>query len=197
MTFRLGLTGSIGMGKTTTARMFAELGCDVWDADSAVHRLYSKSGAAIDKIRSLFPEAIVDGAVDRSALKTIISENPKALNQIENIVHPLVAADRAEFRKSAKSGILVFDIPLLFETGGDVQMDAVACVFAPPDVQEQRVLDRGTMTKEQFRLFRKKQMPIAEKLAKSDYVIVTDTPDHARQQVSEIVARIRGENQNA
>ncbi len=191
MSFLLGLTGSIGMGKSTTAKLFAEAGCDVWDADAAVHRLYEAGGAAVEPLRAVFPDAIRDGAVSRDALKQIIGQNPQALKRIEQIVHPLVGLDRAEFRKSATSDILVFDIPLLFETGGNLAVDAVACVSVPPEVQEQRVLARGTMTRDQFLQIREKQLPDAEKRAQSDYVIITDTMDHARRQVHDIIAKIR------
>ncbi|MFA3920068.1 dephospho-CoA kinase [Ruegeria hyattellae] len=190
MSFCLGLTGSIGMGKSTTAAMFVAEGCALWDADAAVHRLYNK-GAAVDPIAARFPDAIVDGTVDRATLKQIITVNPAALKDIEAIVHPLVAQDRAKFRQSAQADILVFDIPLLFETGGDVAMDAVACVTIPADLQRQRVLDRGTMSEAQFEQIRAKQMPNAEKCARSDYVIITDTLDHARRQVHDIVGQIR------
>ncbi|UWQ93223.1 dephospho-CoA kinase [Rhodobacteraceae bacterium M382] len=197
MSFALGLTGSIGMGKSTTAGLFADAGCDVWDADAAVHRLYEQGGAAVSPIRDLFPEAVIDGRVSRDALKRIIGQNPDALKQIESVVHPLVALDRTQFRALATSDILVFDIPLLFETGGNVAMDAVACVSIPDELQKNRVMDRGTMTVEQFEHIRKKQLPNDEKVARSDYVIITDTLDHARQQVEQIVASIREGMANA
>ncbi|WP_170363951.1 dephospho-CoA kinase [Ruegeria arenilitoris] len=191
MSFSLGLTGSIGMGKSTTADLFAQEGCAVWDADAAVHRLYAEGGAAVVPIRAAFPDAIEDGAVSRDALKRIISADPTALKRIESIVHPLVARDREAFRQAAKSDILVFDIPLLFETGGEAQMDAVACVSIPPDEQKRRVMARGTMTEAQFEQIRAKQMPNDEKCARSDFVIVTDTLDHARAQVQNVVRQIR------
>ncbi|WP_171171531.1 dephospho-CoA kinase [Ruegeria sp. HKCCA0370] len=191
MSFALGLTGSIGMGKSTTAQMFVEEGCALWDADAAVHRLYSRGGAAVGPMERLFPSAIQDGAVNREALKQIIAADPAALKAIEAIVHPLVAADRAAFREAATNDILVFDIPLLFETGGDVAMDAVACVSIPADEQKRRVMERGTMTEAQFEQIRAKQMPNEEKCARSDYVIVTDTLDHARAQVQDVVRQIR------
>ena len=197
MSFALGLTGSIGMGKSTTAKLFAEAGCAVWDADAAVHRLYAPGGAAVEPMRAAFPEAVIDGAVCREALKRIIIADPSALGLIEQIVHPLVAEDRAEFRAQATADILVFDIPLLFEGGGETQFDAVATVSAPPEVQEARVMERGTMTSEHFHHIRNKQMPDADKHARADYVIVTDTMDHAREQVQEIVADIRARMQNA
>lgn len=191
MTFRLGLTGSIGMGKSTTARLFAEEGCAVWDADAAVHRLYARGGAAVAPMQAVFPDAIIDGAVSREKLKEIIGRDASALKSIEKIVHPLVGLDRAEFIAAAKSDILVFDIPLLFETGGDARMDAVAVVSVDAGIQRERVLARGTMTEEQFDTIRAKQMPDADKRAKADYVIVTDTMDHARRQVQDVIADIR------
>lgn len=197
MSFLLGLTGSIGMGKSTTAQMFADLGCDVWDADAAVHRLYGKDGAAVGPLGAVFPQAIVDGAVSRGALKQIIGQTPDALKEIEAIVHPLVAQDRALFRQSARSDILVFDIPLLFETGGDAAMDATVVVSVPAETQEKRVMQRGTMNMDQFRHIKQKQMPDAEKRARADYVIITDRLDHTRQQVQDIVTEIRTKLENA
>ncbi|WP_299846584.1 dephospho-CoA kinase [uncultured Roseovarius sp.] len=191
MTFKLGLTGSIGMGKSTTAKLFADLDCAVWDADAAVHRIYAKGGLAVASISTLFPEAIVDGAVCREQLKMVISADPEALKRIEEVVHPLVAADREAFLREAAVDIAVLDIPLLFETGGDRNMDAVVCVTAPAEMQRQRVLDRGTMTEAQFEAILAKQMPDAEKRERSDYVIVTDTLEHAREQVQAVVNDIR------
>jgi len=189
--FLLGLTGSIGMGKSTTAKMFAEEGCAVWDADAAVHRLYGKGGAAVAPMAAEFPTAINDGAVSRAALKETIAADATALPRIEAIVHPLVAEDRATFLADAESDIAVLDIPLLFETGGAAAMDAVACVTIPDDVQRDRVLARGTMTEAQFDAIRAKQMPAKEKCARSDYVIETDTLDHARAQVRAVIRDIR------
>jgi dephospho-CoA kinase len=189
--FHLGLTGSIGMGKSTTAKMFAEEGCAVWDADAAVHRLYALGGAAVAPMQAAFPEAIEGGGVSRAALKEVIAADPTALPRIEAIVHPLVAEDRATFLAQADSDIAVLDIPLLFETGGEAAMDAVACVSIPAEVQRDRVLARGTMTEAQFDAIRAKQMPAEEKCARSDYVIVTDTLDHARAQVRAVIRDIR------
>ena len=191
MSFKLGLTGSIGMGKSTTAQMFVEEGCALWDADAAVHRLYAKGGAAVAPMAALFPDAIVDGTVSRDALKSEITQRPDALRDIERIVHPLVAADRAAFVNKSDADILVFDIPLLFETGGDTSMDATACVSIPPEEQEARVMARGTMSRAQFLAIKAKQMPNDEKCARADFVIVTDTLEHARAQVHSIVAEIR------
>ncbi len=191
MSFALGLTGSIGMGKSTTAQMFVEEGCALWDADEAVHRLYSRNGAAVAPMRAAFPDAIIDNTVSREALKPIIAQDPTALKRIEAIVHPLVATDRGAFREQTTADIVVFDIPLLFETGGNAAMDAVACVSIPADEQRRRVMERGTMTEAQFEQIRAKQMPNDEKCARSDYVIVTDTLDHARAQVQDVVRQIR------
>jgi len=197
MSFCLGLTGSIGMGKSTTAQMFVDQGCALWDADAAVHRLYEPGGAAVGPIGALFPEAVKDGMVRRDVLRQIIGDKPDAFKQIESIVHPLVGQGRAQFLQQAAADILVFDNPILFETGGDAAMDAVAVVSVSAELQEKRVLERGTMTHDQFQQIRAKQMPDAEKCARADFVIVTDSLDHARQQVQDIVAQIRTRIANA
>lgn len=191
MSFLLGLTGSIGMGKSTTAKMFAEQGCALWDADAAVHRLYSKGGAAVEPIAAMFPNAIENGTVSRDKLKDIIDKKSNALKQIEAIVHPLVAQDRRDFIADTDARIIVLDIPLLFENGFETQVDAVACVSVPPDIQRQRVLERGTMTKAQFEAILSRQMPNDEKCARADFVIETDTLEHARRQVHDVVAQIK------
>lgn len=195
--FLLGLTGSIGMGKSTTAAMFADAGCAVWDADAAVHRLYAKGGAAVPAFMEVFPEAVIDGEVSRPALKTIIANDPTSLKKIEAIVHPLVGQDRAAFLENARSDIVVLDIPLIFETGGNKRMDAVACVTVSAETQQERVMARGTMTLEQFENIRSKQMPNDEKCALSDYVIETDTIEHARAQVLAIIDDIKGKLSHA
>jgi len=191
MTFKLGLTGSIGMGKSTTAQMFVDLGCALWDADATVHQLYAPGGAAVAPMAAAFPDAVDGKSVSRAALRQIIALDPAALRQIEAIVHPLVAKHRAEFVAGIDADIIVFEIPLLFETGGDAAMDATVCVFVPDDIQEERVMERETMTHEQFLAIRAKQMPADEKCARSDYVIKTDTFAHARAQVHDVVRRIR------
>lgn len=197
MIFRLGLTGSIGMGKSTTARLFAEEGCAVWDADAAVHRLYAKGGIAVEPMSEAFPNAIEDGAVSRPRLKDILAKDPGALARIEGIVHPLVGQDRETFLETAHADIAVLDIPLLFETGGEGAMDAVVCVTAPPDVQRARVLERGTMTEAQFEAILAKQLPDAEKRRRSDFIIVTDSLEHAREQVQDVVKQIRNRLKHA
>jgi dephospho-CoA kinase len=188
---RLGLTGSIGSGKSTTAAMFADEGCAVWDADAAVHRLYAAGGAAVAPLQKAFPQAIVGGAVSRAALRDIIEREPEALVRIERIVHPLVKEDRAAFAAEQTTDISVFDIPLLFETGLENEFDAVVCVYVPEAVQRERVLARGTMTPAQLELILSKQLPAAEKAARADAVIETDTLDHAREQVHTLVQDIR------
>lgn len=189
--FLLGLTGSIGMGKSTTAQMFADAGCAVWDADAAVHRLYGPQGAAVAPMSTVFPTAIENDTVSRPRLKEIISKDSNALKQIEAIVHPLVAEDRAAFITDAKTDIIVLDIPLLFETGGGAKMDATACVRVDFATQKDRVMARGTMSEAQFEAIVAKQMPIDEKCARADYVIETDTLEHAREQVQNVLADIR------
>jgi dephospho-CoA kinase len=195
--FKLGLTGSIGMGKTTTASIFSALGCDVWDADAAVHRLYAKGGAAVAPMSGAFSQVIEEGAVSRAQLRSLISADPLALKSIEKIVHPLLVQDRADFVAGSQSDILVFDIPLLFETGGDANMDGVACVWTTAEVQQERVMQRGTMSMEQFEVIRAKQLPTHEKRDRSDFVIITDTIEHARVQVQNVLTEIRQRMTNA
>jgi dephospho-CoA kinase len=189
--FRLGLTGSIGMGKSTTARLFAEAGITVWDADAAVHRLYSAGGAAVAPVAALCPAALVDGAIDRAALKDWIAADPAALQKLEGVVHPLVAADRDAFGAAAASDIVVFDIPLLFEKGTEAQMDAVLVVTAPPDLQRARVMARGGMTEAQFATILARQMPDPEKRARADHIIETLSLDSARAAVHALIGYIR------
>ncbi|MDA7826763.1 dephospho-CoA kinase [Rhodobacteraceae bacterium] len=191
MTFRLGLTGSIGMGKSTTAGFFRDLGCDVWDADAAVHRLYAKGGAAVDPISQVFPQAVVEGSVSRDILRDALMANPTLFPQLEKIIHPLVAQDRFEFIQSATSDIVVLDIPLLFETGANQAMDAVACVSVSAEEQKRRVMARGIMNEAAFEKILERQWPNDEKAAQSDYVIKTDNLDDAKQHVIEIVTKIR------
>ena len=197
MTFKLGLTGSIGMGKSTTAQMFAELGIPVWDADAAVHKLYSTGGAAVPAIQELYPEAIEHGEASRPALKRLIQSNENILSEIERIVHPLVAADRQNFIETSDTDIVLLDIPLLFETNGDKHMDAIACVNIDPETQRERVLQRNTMTEKQFEQILNKQLPNDVKCSQSDFVIQTDNLDHAKEQVSHIIELIRKDYINA
>ena len=197
MTFKLGLTGSIGMGKSTTAKMFAELGIPVWDADAAVHKLYSRGGAAVPAIQELYPEAIEHGEVSRPALKRLIQSNENVLVELERIVHPLVAADRQNFIGTSDSDIVLLDIPLLFETNGDKDMDAIACVDIDPETQRERVFKCNTMTEEQFEQILNKQLPNDIKCSQSDFVIKTDNLDHAKEQIAHIIGLIRKDYINA
>jgi dephospho-CoA kinase len=190
--FRLGLTGSIGMGKSTTAALFREQGIAVWDADAAVHRLYAPGGAAVAPLASLCPEAAVAGAIDRGILRRWIASDDSALSQIEAIVHPLVARDRAEFAQRAAGDLLVFDIPLLFEKGTEAELDATLLVTAPAAVQRARVLARPGMTEQQFRLILSRQMPDADKRARATHIVETLSLDQTRAYVQALIAHIRG-----
>lgn len=189
----LGLTGSIGMGKSTTAAIFAESGIPVWDADAAVHRLYARGAAGTAAIARLVPEAIVDGAVDRARLKEWLARTANGLSRLEAAIHPLVAADRKAFLETAaRAGhrLVVLDIPLLFETGGESALDAVVVVSVDAAEQRRRVLARPGMTEEHFDTILRRQMPDAEKRRRADFVIETDTPENARARVAEIVATL-------
>lgn len=196
MRYKIGLTGSIGMGKSTTAQMFADAGCAVWDADAAVHRLYAAGGAAVTAIGAAYPDAIVDGAVDRARLRALIEADSDVIPTLERIVHPLVAQDRAEFIAAHPDAIGVFDIPLLFETGGDAEMDATVCVQTSPERQEARVLARARMTRADLARILARQMPSDEKCARATYVVPTDTLDGARAEVHRILSRIEDKLQD-
>lgn len=184
--FVIGLTGSIGMGKSTTAKLFTEQGVPVWDADAAVHKLYQPGGAAVRAIAQHYPDVIEDGLVARSKLRALIVEDDSVLDRIQSLVHPLVADDRAAFLRS-QSGVVVLDVPLLFEVGADVDCDLVVVVSAPPDVQKQRVLSRNDMTEAEFESILARQMPDAEKRARADHVIETLTLEAAREAVNDVL----------
>jgi len=192
---RIGLTGSIGMGKSETAKMFAKLGIPVYDADAAVHRLYDVGGAAVPLIESAFPGTTREGKVDRAELGRRVTNNNEETERLQRIVYPLMADERREFIEGAvRAGkdLIVFDIPRLFETGGEAGMDAVVVVSAPREVQRQRVLARPGMTQELFDFLNSRQMPDAEKRAKAHFVVVTDMGlEHAFEQVKMIVASLR------
>lgn len=192
----IGLTGSIGMGKTTTARMFREAGVPIWEADSAVHRLYKNGGPAVGPIKSLNREVIRDGAVDRTALSDWMARDDTALDRIESIVHPLVRADRDKFVRDAKAPVVLVDIPLLFETGAEGSVDIVVVASVPEEVQRERVLARPGWTKEKFEQIRSRQMPDAEKRRRADYVIETATLEAARKSVHDVLEQIRAEREN-
>ena len=173
----VGLTGSIGMGKSTVAAMFEKLGAATWNADDAVHRLYARGGAAIGPMKEMFPDAVIDGAVDRDRLGALVFNDREALGKLEAIVHPLVAEDRIEFIENAKAqsaALAVMDIPLLFETGQEDAFDAVVVVSAREDVQRARVLERPGMTQAKLDAILERQMPDSEKRRRADYVIPTD-----------------------
>ena len=192
MTILLGLTGSIGMGKTTTAQMFRDAGIAVWDADATVHDLYHAGGAAVPEIAARLPEAIVDGAVSRTVLKELIAQDLGVLSFVEGVVHPLLARKREEFIAARQDhDVLVFDIPLLFETRATDWLDAVACVLTDAATQEARVMARDGMTPEQFKIILARQMPDSEKRALADFIIPTDTLDQARAAVREVLAAIK------
>jgi len=190
----LGLTGSIGMGKSTAAAMFAEMGLPVWDADAAVHALYAPGGAAVGAIFDLRPDAVAFDAVNRAALKDWVAADPAALSRIEAAVHPLVQAHRAGFIACAAAmgaEIVVLDIPLLFETGADAALDATLVVTAPADVQRARVLARPGMTEDHFQRIIARQMPDADKRARADYVVETLTPDTTRAALGQALVALR------
>jgi len=191
--FLIGLTGSIGMGKSETAKLFARLGVPVYDSDAAVHRLYEKDGAAVAPIAAAFPGAISDGRVDRTLLSKAVGGNETAFRRLEAIVHPLVAADQRKFmERHADAEMVVQDIPLLFETGGHARMDAVVVVSAPAELQRERVLAREGMTPEKLDHILSRQMPDAEKRAKAHFVVETGKGlEHAFDQVKKIVEAVR------
>jgi dephospho-CoA kinase len=191
----IGLTGSIGMGKSTTAAMFREAGIPVYDADAAVADLYVKGGAAVEPLEAAFPGVTKDGAVDREALRTRVLGDDAAMSKLNSIVHPLVGADRVGFFKAAQEAhadMVVLDIPLLFETGGHANMDAVVVVSAPPEQQRERVLARPGMTPERLDAILARQMHDAEKRAKAHFVVDTGRGiEAARVQVTEIIDALR------
>ncbi len=197
MTYVLGLTGSIGMGKSTTAAMFAEYGVPVWDADASVSRLYSVGGAAALVLAEILPDAIENGAVSKDRLRELIAADPAVLDRVQAIVHPMVAADRRAFLDAATADVVLLDIPLLFETGADAICDAVVVVSVPPEVQRARVLDRGTMTPAQFDMILSRQMPDTEKRARAKWVIETLSLDSAHEAVKQVLADIRKDRADA
>ena len=189
----IGLTGSIGMGKSQTAKLFAAEGVPVHDADATIHRLYDKGGAAADKIAATFPGTVKDGAVDRAALSALVARDPAVLGRLESLVHPLVAQDRDRFlAQHMQAPIVVLDVPLLLETGGLEGIDALVVVSAPSEVQRARVLARPGMSAEKFEALSARQVPDVDKRAKAHFVIVTDKGvEHARDQVRMVLAVIR------
>jgi dephospho-CoA kinase len=191
----IGLTGSIGMGKSTTAAMFREAGVPVYDADAVVHDLYDEGGAAVGPVGEAFPGVVKAGRVDREALRQAVLGDPEALKRLNAIVHPLVGRDRAGFFQKAEAegaDMAVLDIPLLFETGGHANVDAVVVVSAPAQMQRERVLARPGMTTERLGAILAQQMADAEKRARAHFVVDTSRGlEPAREQVAEIIAVMR------
>jgi dephospho-CoA kinase len=189
--YLVGLTGSIGMGKTETAKMFAKLSIPVYDADAAVHRLYEPGGAAVAEIARVFPDCIVDGRVARDRLAKRVTGDKEAFGILERIVHPLVAHEQRVFLERATEAgaeIVILDIPLLFETGGQARVDAVVVVSAPADIQRARVLQRPGMTEDKLDHILARQTPDAEKRAKAHFVVETDRGlEHAFEQVKAVI----------
>lgn len=188
----LGLTGSIGMGKSTTAKLFAEAGVPVYDADAAVHQLYE--GEAAPAIEAAFPGTTANGKVDRSKLSARVVHDPAAIKQLEQIVHPMLGASRQKFfadAEAAKAPVVVLDIPLLFETGGEKRVDAVVVVSTSPEIQRERVLARGTMDEAKLDAIIAKQTPDAEKRKRADFVVDTSHGlEPVRAQITHILAEV-------
>lgn len=193
MTHLLGLTGSIGMGKSTTAQMFRDEGIPVWDADAVVHALYAKGGAAVPEFRQMLPDAVVDGAISRDILKQMIAEDLGVISKIEGIVHPLVAENRAAFLANTAEPLVVLDIPLLFETKAQDWLTSVLVVTAPPDIQKSRVMARPGMTADQFARMFDRQMPDAKKRELADHIIETLSLDATRKAVRKLIAELKGQ----
>lgn len=191
---KLGLTGSIGMGKSTTSRMLVEAGVPLWDADAAVHDLYAPGGAAVDAVTSLCPDALKGGGIDRQVLKTWIAEDPTRLKLLESVVHPLVAEARAAFlAENAGQALVALDVPLLFETGDPADYDVILVVSIDAETQAARVLNRPGMTQELFDRILARQMPDAEKRARADFVIETRDLEQTRKDVEALIAKLTGE----
>ena len=191
MSYLLGLTGGIGMGKSTTAEMFAARDVPVWDADAAVHRLYAAGGAAVPGVGALFPSAVTADGIDRKLLSQLLAAAPRRLAELEAVVHPLVAADRAAFvAANADAPVVLLDIPLLFETGADAHMDGIAVVSAPPEIQRARVLSRPGMDEETLSLILSRQTGDADRRARATWVIPTATLAGAEAAVDAILAEI-------
>ncbi len=191
MTYIIGLTGSMGMGKSTTADMFRSIGVPVWDADAVVHRLYASGGLAVDAIAKLRPQAILDGSVDRRALKEWIAGDASALRRIEKVVHPLLAEDRRAFLAGLDTDIAVLDFPLLFETGAEKLVDLTLVVSSPRNIQKERILARGTMNEAVLDTILAAQMSDDDKRAGADVVIETLSLEGARQAVHTLLEDIR------
>ncbi len=192
--FKLGLTGSIGMGKSTTAGLFVAEGVPLWDADAAVHRLYAQGGAAVAPMAALLPAAVRDGSVSRDIIRSQLADDPSLLPRIEAIVHPLVAADRDRFLTETNADLVVLDIPLLFENGTEAQLDATLLVTAPASLQRARVLARPGMTEAHFQRVLTRQMPDSEKRKRATHIVETLDLAATRAYVQALIRHIRSEN---
>ena len=188
----LGLTGSIGMGKSTTAKLFAEAGVPVYDADAAVHQIYQ--GEAAPAIEAAFPGTTVEGKVDRARLSAKVVHDPAAMKQLEQIVHPMLGASRQQFFADAEAAgapVVVVDVPLLFETGGEKRVDAVVVVTTTPEIQRERVLARGTMDDAKLDAILARQLPDEEKRKRADFVVDTSHGlDPVRERIRDILAEV-------
>jgi dephospho-CoA kinase len=188
----LGLTGSIGMGKSTTAKLFAEAGVPVYDADAEVHKIYE--GEAAPAIEAAFPGTTIDGKVDRARLSAQVVHNPAAMKQLEQIVHPMLGASRQKFFQDAEASgapVVVLDIPLLYETGGEKRVDAVVVVTTTPELQRERVLGRGTMDEARFEAILARQTPDTEKRKRADFTVDTSHGlEPVRERIRDILAEI-------
>ena len=193
----IGLTGSIGMGKSTTAQMFKDMGIPTWSADDAVHRLYDVGGRAVPLVGKIVPDAVINGRVDRNTLSAWIEKHPEALARLEDVVHPLVAEDRQQFLREAEVELVVLDIPLLFETGADDTVDYVVVVTVSEEEQTRRVLERPGMMRERLALILSKQMPDEEKRARADFIVETTSLEAARVAVQNVIEQIRAEKPHA
>lgn len=192
----IGLTGSVGMGKSTTAKLFAEEGAPVWDADQAVHRLYKKGGAGVAAVEALSPTSVKNGEVRRELLREAVMAQPELLKKIEAVIHPLVTEDRAAAIKKARAdgaGVIICDVPLIFETGGEGEFDHIVVVSAPAEEQRRRVLERPGMDEASFEAILARQTPDEEKRRRADFIIETGAGiDEARKAVRAIIEGLKG-----
>lgn len=189
----LGLTGSIGMGKSTAAGFFREFGVPVWDADATVHKLYAPGGSAVEAVARLCPDAVKKNAVDRATLRDWLNRHPDEMKTLEAIIHPLVQKDRTAFveqHRQLGTPLIVLDIPLLFETGADAQCHATLVVTANPAEQRRRVLARPGMTEADFERLNARQMPDAEKRARASHVIETKSKAQTRAEIAALIAKL-------
>ncbi len=197
----IGLTGSIGMGKSTVGKMFAAEDIPVYNVDAEIHKFYQKGGSAVEPIGAVFPEAIIDGRVDRPTLSKLVVGDDAAIKKLERIVHPMVGAHRAQFLEKAEAeghDMVVLDVPLIFETGGEENFDKIVVVSAPGHLQKERVLARDDMHPEKFDQILSRQLPDAQKRERAHHVIDTGCSEaETRQQVTDLIRDLRVEFKNA